>query len=386
MANKEYFRGCRLEDFTGWGGAGLPTWTSLNMADTGQANKLDTIRMSQGTAIDNGLRGCLWGNFTDPDSGETALLNDFWFTFEYRSSQRDANVWNDGHIGDGWGWGVVDMSDATKYTYTAFVLHSATDKQMLMLRPKWGTNVHAMCITDSIGDISRDIDLGMPTFAPDGAIHRHSIQIKGGGTPNGQINWYMDGNLFGTYSGDLSTFRNFSAISFHGDIGTGRGGYRGWINHYGDFTYVFVTNYKSIRAYLDYRIGSGVQAGGDWQGDPSDFKTYPAQLNTLNGIYATKDNQAVTPTFSKQFTAKAIYYPKSVKTAIGVSSQQLLQGTGVKAELVEAGSPRSMGSLLLGDDGFYRWTSTQDPFAQKDWTTDKLNATDVKITRIYTED
>ena len=370
-----YFCGYKPEHFTGKGGTGSPSYTSVSASSTTahEPNGLGSILLSDtaGTAYPNNA-ACLWGTFSNSD-GTQANLSEFWVTAEMISGVITAAL------------GGLSFASPTG----AIALHAASDYAILVSLAGGG---HAPSSEIYLydGSTSTATALGaIPTIATitsggsgDGSVLFY-IKISGAGTANGLISFYTStGTLIISFTADLTKYTGFYAISFAGGALKSSTGISSTYLYY-----CYVTNYDPRQSYLIYTAGTAAATKDDWQGNNSTFNTYPIDyLATSSGYYTTSVGDEIT--FGGTNTSVTVPTGYEVRTVF--TSDAMVCGTSDTGVTVEGliyddttSTDLTTGtSFTLSPTGsnFFQTLYT-DPVTGKPWTASAFNSYEFGVKR-----
>lgn len=350
-----YFCGYRLEHFAGLAGIGSPVYTTATASDTNEANSLGYVTIYATSPNADWGYGCLWGNFISP-SGVSIPTNNFWVTFE------------------------TNIACTTAYTETQLqqfspvVIRGQSGTAFLHIRPTPNaTNSFRLLLSPSLTDPTGFIDLGIPCSITAG-INKFSIQVSGAGTTNGVITWYSNGSLIGTWTGDMTNYANFNAISFH-NSSPSTGQY---------FYYCYVTDYETRHSYLNYATANAQGSDVDWTGNLTPFSTYPVNYGVLGGMYATGVGQKATYKFNKTFTDQSGYIPSAVVISSAVvtdSASTIASVAGVVKDPVAGTDAETLSQTPNANGNGITWYLTQDPLLTADWALANVNGYEFGLER-----
>ena len=192
--------GSTPDDFTGWGGTGSPSYTSVNVVTTTAGYWLFTRFIGSLAVGTNGFgRGCAWLPFKTSTNSFTMALK-----------------------GGLQGYGIGSTTDTA-----VVVIHNKTMTAWFVLRFGFvsGNNSSmAWYMTTDLTDSTKYVNLsGVAISSTQNASDTMTlIEVSGAGTTAGKINFYADvtegypaGTLTKTWTGDLTDYKDFSAVSIH---------------------------------------------------------------------------------------------------------------------------------------------------------------------------
>lgn len=367
MSNEIYSCGFRLENFTGWGGTGDPSYASVVSSDTTETNKLGyVIPSSTAQSINSNILGCLWTNFKNNVDGTDTSVTDFFFAWEevsINSSIQNQELVQLIFHG-------VDSSSNPKYLYIT-KLNSASSYTTTI-------NFYVdsdFSMTNSIGS-SSNLDGSTKT------IRINYVQVTGTGTSDGTVTFwtqksgdYTSLTKVGTYSVDLSDLVSFNAASYHRTMTSTNS------NNY--LYYMIASNFTLLRMNFSYELTSGLGSQyNQWSGSITSFSTYPVSYTNLSsGLYAGASGKKETFAFASIASTQG-YLPIAV-----VISSALNAGTEVTSPVISdivysAGDHTTITRDVTTSGSGITWSYTVDPITQDRWTVDNINAYQFGINRV----
>ena len=355
---KIYACGAQPDHYTGWGGVGSPIYSNVYTASGRFNHNLSDIDMwvSTPSGEPNGWGyGCLWMSFTNPSDHTPISLTDFWVaTAGFYSANTTQALSSTGNL-------------------ASMVLHTADGKYLMWKSGCPSANTGCLVLSPSLSDTDAYIDLGIRLSASGVSIL--NIHVSGCGTANGIIEVYTNTAKVGSWSGDLTEYSSFSAVSLHRDTDTSA--------TYLSVAYLFVTDVSTYGHDFNYETVSGTQGTRtDWVGNTASFSAYPVDYTSTNGLYAVA--QSDTCTFKP---TKTYSLPTTVGAQLGTV---LLQGSLVSditdaavAPYVLDGATSGAGtSVTLSTTGKnYSFNLTTNPATGTAWTMADINAVELGFVR-----
>lgn len=411
LTNEVYFCGYHPEHFTGWGGQGKSVYASFVNSDSVEPHGIGYTLIDNSVANQTWGYGCLWGPFAD-NLGAPTTLNDFFVGAEL-------NLWNPYCVYRN-AWGAYNMNlsitEADGLQYAPLVLHCTGGYLVLKVRPgasnspNSGYAMITMYLATDLNDFSTYTDLNMQfNMIPNGNVDVYptgnapplvSISVSGAGTSSGKIYAKITNIDFNnsnavteqTWTGDLTQFSDFSAISFHSfgpstlaisPSGNDAGFYSA-VNAGSRVYFCFVTNFDTRDAYLDYSYATTAGTETGWSGDLTTFSTFPTNYFGFGGLYATAAGQTETLKFNAAFTPDVGLEPK----VLIASSGAVTDSASTVAEVALCIKDPTTGNIVngapvtvndLGQE--QKWIFSTDILKNASWTTANINSYEFGLTR-----
>lgn len=251
-------------DYTGWGGVGSPVYSSVNGTWTA-GNSSAFVQLQYGLTVAHGQVGCLWLPFAKS-------VNTFSITADIA------------FYGGGTG-------------YCPVIIHTAAMNAWLVLSYDVATSVGQnwpfyWYLAPNLSDVSTWTKIS-PFFVNgySGTQFLYCVEVEGAGTANGVIRFYNDSNVYvgtliGTWTGDLTNYKDFNAVSFHAPSITSS-----YDSHF-EVTNLYgcVVSDKRLRGawMLHYMYDSDAGTYSEWAGSAAYFATVPSVYSSYgSGYYAS---------------------------------------------------------------------------------------------------
>ena len=252
-------------DFTGWGGEGSPVYTEVDGSWTGTTGA-GNIKLTHTLAINtSGVgHGCAWLPFTQS-------LNTFSVFFD------------------------IDMygaGDDVRGSAEPVIIHTAAMDGWIVLKHDStlsSTDYWPMYwyLTSDLLDTTKYIKISPYMF--NGYLETwrfYCLEIENAGTTDGVIRFYQDtstyvGTLIGTWTGDLTDYKDFDAISFHAPTP--------YTQDHMNIGNVVVSDSRLRAAWCAHYIyNSDAGTYSEWLGSASYFTTVPSVYSSYgSGYYAS---------------------------------------------------------------------------------------------------
>lgn len=344
-----YMVGFRLEHFTGYGGVGSPNYASVQATNSSETYQQGCIAISDACPQNTSGwgYGCLWRNFTD-ENNNPAKLNNFWACME---------VWLPPH---------GTTTEASLAQLAPVVFHGNDESAFIFLRADPVTaNAYRVLLAKDLTDTTTFIDTGI-SLTHVNEVSSYYFHVTGAGTANGQITVYYMGTpraqwiTIGTWSGNMTDYKDFSAFSFH----------KAFAAQTNYLFYAFVTNYDLHFAYLRYTVATGEGTETGWSGDTTTFGTYPVTYNLTGGLYATEAGQTMTLKFGADIAPIVGVEPKTVILSGAFVTDSSATTAPIKGVVKDStGTITEIGPSQTPDDQgeAFMWVMSKNPVTGALW-------------------
>lgn len=348
------------DDFTGWGGTGSPVYTSLQGTWTGSA-QTGTIYLVAGLPVNSSGReyGCLWLPFTQS-------VNTFSVRFTMSSSG----------------------APQARGTGEPVVIHSAAMNAWLVLTTDYSlyaTNYwpYYWYLTTDLADSSKYVKISPYLFnGHDTTTRTLVVDVENAGTTSARIRFYLDttspgGTLIGSWSGDLSDYGPFDAVSFHAPTKLNS-----------DYLHVssVAVSTSTLRASTMYTYMYNSDAGTytEWSGSNAYFSTVPINYGTYgNGYYATAVGQRLT--FGAEATEVSVPTGFQIYDVALTAALKGGYGTATSvAPLIVSSTDTHTGdtTTTVPDGETVTWHYASDPVTGGKWSLANLTGYEFGLIRI----
>lgn len=358
--NAVYFCGYLPDHFTEWNGVGSPTYTAVvkPSAWSGWNTPWEITLTSTLATLSNGLYGCLWGNFVDPTSGASITLNTFWTSVV------------------AWINSAANETAAALTNYCPVVYHCAAGFLLIKQAPGV-SNTLKLYLTPSITDSTQYIDLGLSFNPSTTTPNILTLNVNGAGTTTGSISFYNNNILIGTWSGDLTSYSDFGAVSFHRLYGSST-------TNYMAFFYCLTTNFSLLNNYLDVQTISGIGTDTDWGTNTTSFATMPTNYADFSdGLYGDTVGDKMTLTYASTPAAVG-YEPKAVCISHGIVTGTAGGDIEVQGMVKNptTGVETTLGTHSVSTTGAQdTFSMTVNPATGEKWTLAEVNSTEFGLIR-----
>lgn len=359
---KIYACGSRPDHFTGWGGTGNPVYESYAASDANQVNGLGNIALNTGASSGepNGWGyGCLWLDFKDSSGNKTAL-SDFW-------------VGMNGYFLTSVYGPITNFAQ-----YSGWVLHSSSGTYLMSKCASTTAYGYELYLSPSLSDTTQYIDIGISIPRSSGTgLHILDIHVSGAGTSDGLIEAYRDGVLMGSWSGDMTDYADFNALSFHRDNSSG--------STCLSVTYGFVTDTCTVgHNFNTESIAKAPDLRADWTGDVTTFTTYPPDYTSAGGLYATSYNVAVSFAPVKTYAAPAVgSYVGAVVMQGSLVSDEAIAQVSAFAISSDGLSTATGAPVTINQTGKnVTYTLTTNPISGSVWNITDVNSVEFGFARL----
>lgn len=346
MANELYFLQSRVEGFRGDQGTGAPVYTTVT-ADSAEDYALPYTSIASTTQNTTWGYGCLWAPYVDA-SGNAVKLNTFWAGAE------------------------MVLACSSTYTetdlaqYAPWVIRSSDAGAFLFFRAVIGSkNIFRLILGTDLTDTTKWVDTGIRYTATGTARNRYAIRVYAAGTNAATIILFVDGVRQGTWTGDMTLYKDFDSMSFHQTTPADT------LKLY----YATATNFSIRRSYAKTRVATGVGSLKGWTGDTTPFATYPTNYNTSGGLYATTVGEQVTVTLPADAADKSGYTVAAVSltAALITDDDSTVASAAAIIKDTSTSTVTPLNALPINSDGQgYTWNIPVNPEDSKAWTSASL--------------
>ena len=342
MANELYFLQSRVEGYRGYAGTGAPVYSSVTATDSTEDYTLGYTTISATTQNSVWGYGCMWAPFINSD-GTTSKQDSFWASAEMTLVCSST------------------YAEADLAQYAPWVIRSSTSGALVFLRAVVGTtNSFRLLIGTDLTDTTKQVDTGIRYTATGTSHNRYAIRVYGGGTTAGTIILFVDGVRVGSWSGDLTNYKDFDGMSFHQTTPADA------LKLY----YSVAANFSLRRSYAKQRIASGEGSLTGWEGNTTPFATYPVNYNAAGGLYATQAGQQATIALPADAADKAGYSLAAVSLtgALVTDDDTTVASVAAIVKNTTSGNVTTLNAQSINADGQgYTWNIPVDPDSQAAW-------------------
>lgn len=342
MANELYFLQSRVEGYRGDQGTGAPVYSAVT-ADSTEDYALPYTTVSSTTQNSTWGYGCLWAPYTDA-TGAAIKLNTFWVGAEMTLACSSTYVETDLAQYSPW---VIRSSDAGAYLFFRAVIGSK--------------NIFRLILGTDLTDTTKWVDTGIRYTATGTARNRYAIRIYGAGTATASIVLFVDGVRQGTWSGDMTLYKDFDSMSFHMTTPADP------LKLY----YATATNFSIRRSYAKTRVATAVGSLTGWTGNVTPFASYPVNYNAAGGLYATEAGDQVTVTLPTEVAEKSGYSVAalSMTAALVTDDDSTVASAAAIIKDTSTSTVTTLNAQSINADGQgYTWNIPVNPEDSTAWT------------------